>query len=63
MIEYKLKNEGIWSVKNLVQNIDDECGVYRVDCYGYCSSIDTDDLEEIKNNILDVINNKLESEE
>lgn len=63
MVQYKLKNEGIWSIKNLLSDIDDETGVYKVDCYGYGYSVDTDELEELKNNILDLINDKLKEEE
>ena len=56
-IEYNLKEFGVWAVKNLIDDIKDECGIYRVDAYGYGHDITQEDLEEIKEQILDTINN------
>ena len=60
LVEYKIKNEGLWSVVNLVNNIDYYEGIYRIDAYGYGYSISKDDLECIKEEILDEIDRKLE---
>lgn len=62
LMKDKLENDGIWSVKNLLSGIDNDCGIYRIDVYGYGSDISESDLQEIKDNILDIINNELESE-
>ena len=60
MVKYKIDNEGLWSVCNLVSDIDDYTGVYYVDAYGYGHSADKTDTEYIKDEILNVINDKLE---
>ena len=60
-VEYNLKEFGVWAVRNLLDDIKDECGVYKVDAYGYGHDITIDDLEDIKEQILDVIDD-LESE-
>lgn len=63
LVEHNLKNNGIWAVKNLLDGIDDECGIYRIDAYGYGYSIDKDDLDTIKTEILDIIEDKLKEVE
>lgn len=60
MVKYKIDREGLWSVCNLLHNIDDYTGIYRVDDYGYGHSIDTTDIKYIKDEILNVIDRKLE---
>ena len=60
-VEYNLKEFGVWAVRNLLDDIKDECGVYRVDAYGYGHDITEEDLKDIKQEILDTIDN-LESE-
>lgn len=60
-IEYSLKEHGIWAVKNLLDDIENECGIYRIDAYGYGHDITSDDLQEIKDQILETIK-QLESE-
>lgn len=62
MIEKNLKDFGIWAVKNLLSDIDNDCGIYKIDCHGYGRDISESDLQEIKDNILDIINDELESE-
>ena len=59
MVENNLKEHGIWAVKNLLDDINDEIGIYKIDAYGYGSDITSDDLEDIKEQILDIINDKL----
>lgn len=61
-IEYNLKEFGVWAVRNLLDDIKDENGIYKIDVYGYGHDITSSDLEDIKEEILDKINN-LESEE
>lgn len=61
-VEYNLKKFGVWAVKNLLDDIKDECGIYKIDAYGYGHDITVEDLKDIKAQILDVIND-LESEE
>lgn len=61
-VEYNLKEFGVWAVRNLLDDIKDECGIYRIDVYGYGHDITKEDLEDIKEEILQVIDN-LESEE
>ena len=61
-VEYNLKEFGVWAVKNLLDDIKDECGIYRIDAYGYGHDITVEDLKDIKEQILDVIND-LQSEE
>lgn len=61
-VEYNLKEFGIWAVKNLLDDIKDECGIYKIDVYGYGHDLTIEDLEDIKAQILDVIND-LQSEE
>ena len=56
-IEYNLKEFGVWAVRNLLDDIKDENGIYRVDAYGYGHDITTEDLNDIKQNILDTIDN------
>lgn len=62
-VESNLKKYGIWAVKNLLDDINDEIGIYKIDAYGYGSDITSDDLENIKEEILDRINEKLEEVE
>lgn len=57
-IEYNLKEHGVWAVKNLVQDINDECGIYKIDAYGYGHDITKEDLEDIKREILEIIEDK-----
>ena len=57
-VEYNLKELGVWAVRNLLDDIKDECGVYKVDAYGYGH----EDLKDIKQEILDTID-KLEKED
>lgn len=54
-IEYNLKEFGVWAVKNLLDDIKDECGIYKVDVYGYGHDITQEDLENIKEQILEKI--------
>lgn len=54
-IEYNLKEYGVWAVRNLLDDIKDENGIYRIDAYGYGHDITTEDLEEIKEEILNKI--------
>lgn len=61
-VEYNLKEFGVWAVKNLLDDIKEECGIYKIDAYGYGHDITVEDLKDIKAQILDVIND-LESEE
>ena len=61
-VEYNLKEFGVWAVRNLLDDIKEECGVYRVDAYGYGHDITQADLEDIKEQILDTIK-ELENEE
>lgn len=61
-VEYNLKEHGVWAVRNLLDDIKDECGIYRIDAYGYGHDITMGDLEDIKEEILQVIDN-LENEE
>lgn len=61
-VEYSLKEYGVWAVRNLLDDIKDECGVYRIDAYGYGHDITYEDLKDIKEQILDTISD-LESEE
>lgn len=60
-VEYNLKEFGVWAVKNLLDDIKDECGIYKIDAYGYGHDITVEDLKDIKAQILDVIND-LQSE-
>lgn len=60
-VEYNLKEFGVWAVKNLLDDIKDECGIYKIDVYGYGHDITVEDLKDIKAQILDVIDD-LESE-
>ena len=60
-VEYNLKEFGVWAVRNLLDDIKDECGVYKVDAYGYGHDITEEDLKDIKEQILDFIDS-LESE-
>ena len=61
-VEYNLKELGVWAVRNLLDDIKDECGVYKVDAYGYGHDITEEDLKDIKQEILDTID-KLEKED
>ena len=60
MIKYKIDNEGLWSVQNLLSGIDRYDGIYYIDAYGYGHDIDKEDLECIKQQILDKIEEKME---
>lgn len=66
LLKYEVKDNlegfGVWAVKNLLDDIKDECGIYKIDAYGYGHDITIEDLKYIKEQILDVIND-LESEE
>lgn len=62
MVEHNLKEYGIWAVKNILSGIDNECGIYKIDAYGYGSDVTESDLEDTKQEILDIINRELESE-
>ena len=55
MVKYKIDNEGLWSVVNLLSNVSRYEGVYRIDVYGYGYDIDKEDLECLKEDILDRI--------
>lgn len=61
MVENQLKELGVWAVINLLDDIKNECGIYKIDAYGYGHDITSSDLEDIKEQILDTIND-LESE-
>ena len=60
-VEYNLKEFGVWAVRNLLNDIKNEYGVYKIDAYGYGHDITIEDLKDIKEQILDIIND-LESE-
>lgn len=60
-VEYNLKEFGVLAVKNLLDDIKEECGIYRIDAYGDGHDITVEDLKDIKAQILDVIND-LQSE-
>lgn len=53
IVKYKIEKEGLWSVQNLLSGIDNYTGIYRIDAYGYGHDIDKSDLEDIKQEILD----------
>ena len=55
MVKYKIDKEGLWSVVNLLAGISNYNGIYRIDAYGYGHDIDKDDLECLKEDILDRI--------
>lgn len=61
-VEDNLERFGVWAVRNLLDDIKDENGIYKIDVYGYGHDITSSDLEDIKEEILDKIN-ELESEE
>lgn len=54
-VEYNLKEFGVWAVRNLLDDIKNECGIYKIDAYGYGHDITSEDLEEIKEEILNKI--------
>lgn len=58
-VEYNLKEFGVWAVRNLLDDIKNENGVYRIDVYGYGHDLTSDNLQDIKEQILDIINDKL----
>ena len=60
-VKDNLERFGVWAVRNLLDDIKDECGIYKIDAYGYGHDITIEDLKYIKEQILDVIND-LESE-
>ena len=62
-IEYNLKEFGVWAVRNLLDDIKEECDIYRIDAYGYGHDITKEDLEDIKEEILQVIDNLEKVEE
>ena len=62
-VEYNLKEHGVWAVRNLLDNIKEECGIYRINAYGYGLDITKGDLEDIKEEILQVIDNLESGEE
>ena len=53
MVKYKIDNEGLWSVQNLLDDIERYNGIYKIDAYGYGHDINKDDLELLKDEILD----------
>lgn len=53
LVKYKIDNEGLWSVINLLSNIKNYDGIYKIDAYGYGYDIDKEDLEILKEEILD----------
>lgn len=55
LVKYKIDEEGLWSVINLLDGISNYNGIYRIDAYGYGHDIDKDDLECLKEDILDRI--------
>lgn len=55
LVKYKIDEEGLWSVVNLLDDISNYDGIYRIDAYGYGHDIDKDDLETLKEDILDRI--------
>ena len=55
MVKYKIDNEGLWSVINLLSDINYYNGIYRIDAYGYGHDIVKEDLETLKEDILDRI--------
>lgn len=62
LIKYKLDNEGLWSVQNLLGDIDNYNFIYYVDAYGYGHDVTTDKLKELKQDILKIINDNLEDD-
>ena len=58
-IEYNLKEFGVWAVRNLLDDIKEENGIYRIDAYGYGHDITSEDLENIKEEILNTIEEKM----
>lgn len=53
MVKYKIDKEGLWSVINLLSEINNYNGIYRIDVYGYGHDIEKEDLELLKEDILD----------
>lgn len=60
-VKYNLDEFGVWAVRNLLDDIKDECGIYKIDAYGYGHDLTYEDLKDIKDQILETIEN-LESE-
>lgn len=63
MVSYKIKDEGLWSVQNLLNDIKNYEGYYKIDVYGYGHDVDIDDLKDLKQEILDKIDKKMEENE
>lgn len=59
-VEYNLKEFGVWAVRNLLYDIKDEYGIYKIDAYGYGHDITKDDLQDIKDQILEAIEKAIE---
>ena len=55
LVKYKIDKEGLWSVINLLDDISRYNGIYRIDAYGYGHDINKEDLECLKEDILDRI--------
>jgi len=62
LVKDNLERFGIWAVRNLLNDIKNENGIYKIDEYGYGHDVTSSDLEDIKKQILDEIDD-LESEE
>ena len=59
MIKYKIDQEGIWSVNNLLSGIENYDNIYFVDVYGYGRGLTKEDLENLKDEILTEIDRKI----
>ena len=59
MVEYNLKEHGLWAVQNLLSDIRQYRGIYSIDAYGYGHDITYDDLEDLKSEIIFEIENRL----
>lgn len=55
LIKYKIDKEGLWSVVNLLDDISKYDGIYKIDVYGYGHDIDKEDLEDLKEQIIECI--------
>ncbi len=53
LVKYKVENEGIWSVRNLLSETTNNGTMFKIDAYGYAHDIDKEDLELLKEEILD----------
>lgn len=62
MVEYNLKEHGLWAVQNLLSGVKQYEGIYVVDASGYGHDITYNELEDLKSELIFEVESRLKED-